>query len=155
MVFSRVDKAANCICIICKACYVRLATDELKGPGYQRLEGELIAVQRDIVDRQWEFLETEKLPITPVKYRDEEDEIQYKDTEKLPTRYLTPKLHKKLVATRGITACCGTTTEGVAKIVNTILVAIRPSSMRYGVKKARNLVSLPRSVGLLVVEKAF
>lgn len=148
LVFSRVDKAANCICIMCKACYVRLATDELEGPGYQRLEGELIAVQRDIVDRQWEFFETEKLPITQVKYRDEEDEIQYKDTEKLPTRYLTPKLHKKLVATRGITACCGTTTEGVAKIVNTDHVC-----MRYGVKKARNWVSLPRSVGLLVVEK--
>lgn len=38
-----------------------------------------------------------------------------------------PKLHKALPAFRGITACCGTTTEGiVAKVVNDILVGIRP-----------------------------
>ena len=37
-----------------------------------------------------------------------------------------PKLYKAIPAFRGITACCGTTTEGVAKIVNAVLVGIRP-----------------------------
>ena len=37
-----------------------------------------------------------------------------------------PKLHKAIPAFRGITAFCGTTTEGVAKIANAVLVGIRP-----------------------------
>ena len=37
-----------------------------------------------------------------------------------------PKLRKQLPAFRGITACCGTTTEGIAKVVNALLVGIRP-----------------------------
>ena len=37
-----------------------------------------------------------------------------------------PKVHKAIPAFRGITACCDTTTEGVAKIVNAVLVGIRP-----------------------------
>ena len=37
-----------------------------------------------------------------------------------------PKLHKQLLAFRGITACCGTTTEGIANVVNAVLVGIRP-----------------------------
>ena len=37
-----------------------------------------------------------------------------------------PKLHKQLPAFRGNTACCGTTTEGIAKVVNAVLVGIRP-----------------------------
>lgn len=38
-----------------------------------------------------------------------------------------PKLHKALPAFRGITACCGTTTEDIAKIIHAILVGIRPA----------------------------
>ena len=45
---------------------------------------------------------------------------------KLPVRYLMPKLHKAKTAFRGITSCCGTITEGIAKIVIAILVGIRP-----------------------------
>ena len=37
-----------------------------------------------------------------------------------------PKLHKQLPAFRGITACCGTTTEELAKVVHAVLVGIRP-----------------------------
>ena len=41
MITHRVDKAANCLlCIICKACYTQLATEEMEGPGYSRVEGE-------------------------------------------------------------------------------------------------------------------
>ena len=40
LVITRVDKAANCLCIICKACYVQLAKAEMEGPGYSRVEGE-------------------------------------------------------------------------------------------------------------------
>ena len=36
-----------------------------------------------------------------------------------------PKLHKQLPAFRVITACCGTTTEGNAEVVNAVLVGIR------------------------------
>ena len=44
-----------------------------------------------------------------------------------PVRYLTRKLHKQLPAFRSIiTACCGTTTEGIAKVVNAVLAGIRP-----------------------------
>ena len=34
LVITRVDKAANCLCIICKACYVQLAKAEMESPGY-------------------------------------------------------------------------------------------------------------------------
>ena len=34
VVISRVDKAANCLCIMCRACYIRIATAEVRGPGY-------------------------------------------------------------------------------------------------------------------------
>ncbi|CAN0173407.1 unnamed protein product, partial [Ascophyllum nodosum] len=44
----------------------------------------------------------------------------------LPVRYITAKLHKNPVATRGITACCGSPMDGVAKIVNACLAALRP-----------------------------
>ena len=37
-----------------------------------------------------------------------------------------PKLHEAKAAFRGICLCCGTITEGIAKIVNAILVGIRP-----------------------------
>ena len=48
-----------------------------------------------------------------------------KYSTRIPVRYLMPKLHKLIPAFRGVTACCGTTTEGVAKIVNAVLVGIR------------------------------
>lgn len=41
LVFTKVDKAANCVGIMCKHCYARLATAELEGPGYDKIEGEL------------------------------------------------------------------------------------------------------------------
>ena len=40
VVITRVDKAANCLCVMCKACYKRVAMAELNGPAYERVEGE-------------------------------------------------------------------------------------------------------------------
>ena len=50
LVISRVDKAANYLCIICKACYVQLATAEMEGLGYSRVKGEdLVSIKSAIV----------------------------------------------------------------------------------------------------------
>ena len=40
VVITRVDKAADCLCVMCKACYKRVAMAELNGPAYERVEGE-------------------------------------------------------------------------------------------------------------------
>ena len=37
-----------------------------------------------------------------------------------------PKLHKQLPVFRGMTACCGATTEVIGKVVNEVLVGSRP-----------------------------
>ena len=50
LVITRVDKAANCLCIMCKACYVRLATEEMEGPGYSRVEGVALASIKSIIE---------------------------------------------------------------------------------------------------------
>ena len=34
VVMTRVDKAGNCLCVMCKACYRRVAVAELNGPAY-------------------------------------------------------------------------------------------------------------------------
>ena len=47
-------------------------------------------------------------------------------TDRLPVRYITAKLNKNPVATRGITACCRSPMDGIAKIVNACLAALRP-----------------------------
>ena len=44
VVITRVDKAANCLCLMCKACYKRVAMAELNGPAYERVEGESLEV---------------------------------------------------------------------------------------------------------------
>lgn len=36
-VISRVDKAANCLCIMCKACHIQIAEDEVNGFGYDQV----------------------------------------------------------------------------------------------------------------------
>ena len=49
--------AANCLCIMCKACYVRLATEEMEGPGCSRVEGvDLASIKITIVKHQRDFL---------------------------------------------------------------------------------------------------
>ena len=47
-------------------------------------------------------------------------------TDRLPVRYITAKLHKNPVATRGITACFGSSVDGIARIVNACLAVLRP-----------------------------
>ena len=39
VVISRVDEAANCLSVMCKACYKRVAEAELNGEGYERIGG--------------------------------------------------------------------------------------------------------------------
>ena len=60
--------------------------------------------------------------------RSEENPLQIvlAPTDRLPVRYITVKLHKNPVATRGITACCGSPMDGIARIVNACLMALRP-----------------------------
>ena len=59
LVITRVDKAANCLCIMYKACYARLATEEMAGPGYSIVEGvDLASIKSTIIiaKRQLDFL---------------------------------------------------------------------------------------------------
>ena len=73
-VFTRVDKAANCLCILCKSCYVQLPTDEMEGSGYSRIEGvDLASIKSAIIKRQADFLRQEHLPIPLVLKQSDED----------------------------------------------------------------------------------
>ena len=88
---ARVDKAANCIYIMCKACYVLLATEEMEGPEYSRVEGvDLASIKSTIVKRQRDFLGHEFLPILHVRKQSEEDPLAtiLVPTAKLPVRYI-------------------------------------------------------------------
>ena len=68
------------------------------------------------------------MPIPLVRKQSDEDPPAtiLVPTDRLPVRYITAKLHKNPVATRGITACCGSPIDGTAKIVNACLAALRP-----------------------------
>ena len=127
VVKTSVDKAANCLCVMCIACYKRAAMAELNGPAYERVGESLETIMEDITERQLKYLNLEYLPIPRVNAKiPNSHEYSLEPTEKQPVRYLMPKLHEQLPAFRGVTACCGTTTEGIAKVVNAVLVAIRP-----------------------------
>ena len=77
LVFTRVDKAANCLCIMCKACYVRLVTDEMEGPGYSRIEGaDFASIKSTIIKRQADFLRQEHLPIPLARKQSDEDPLR-------------------------------------------------------------------------------
>ena len=132
-VITKVDQAANCLSVMCKACYARVTTSELSGPGYTPVESEVFPDLIDkITTKQITYLLKEHLPIpmVMVKIQDPQNPHKHKYVKRystqIPVRYLMPKLHKAIPAFRGITACCGTTTEGVAEIVNAVLVGIRP-----------------------------
>ena len=101
---------------------------ELNGPAYERVEGEsLEIIMEDINERHLKYLKLEYLPIQRVNVKiPNSDNHSLEKTKKQPVRYLMPKLHKQLPAFRGITACCGTTAEGIAKVVNAVLVGITP-----------------------------
>ena len=133
VVITKVDKAANCLSVMCKACYARVTTGELSGPGYTRVESELFPdLIEKITTRQITYLLKEHLPIPMVMVKIQHPQNPHKHkyvkiySTQIPVRYLMPKLHKAIPAFRGITACCGTITEGVANIVNAVLVGIRP-----------------------------
>ena len=129
IVITKVDKAANCLCIMCKSCYKRVVMQELDSPGYTRVEGDnLETIMDNIIERQQEYLNKECLPIPNVCVALLIDGLEkiLEKSSKVLVRYLMPKLHKAKPAFRGITSCCGTITEGIAKRVNAILVGIRP-----------------------------
>ena len=64
----RVDKAANCLCVMSKACYKRVAMAELNGPVCERVEGESLEIlMDDIAERQLKYLKLEYLPIPRVE----------------------------------------------------------------------------------------
>ena len=124
MITRRVDKAANCLCIVCKACYVQFPTEEMEGPGYSRVEGENIAsIKSAIVKRQLDFLQQEFLPIPQMRKGSEGNPLQIvlTPTDRLSVRYIIAKSHKSPVATRGVTACCRSRMYGIVRIVKACL----------------------------------
>ena len=59
-VLTKVDKAANSLCVMCKACYKRVAMGELNGPAYERVEGKsLEIIIEDITERKLKYLKLE------------------------------------------------------------------------------------------------
>ena len=102
----------------------------MEGPGYStRKEGEdFTSVKNNIVKRQQDFLRQEFLPIPHVRKCSDENPLAIVPTPtvKLPVRYVMAKLHKNPVATRGITACCGSPMDRIASIVNACLIVLRP-----------------------------
>ena len=91
------------------------------------VEGDNLETRMDnIIERQQEYLYTECLPIPNVCVALDGSEKILEKSSKLPVRYLMPKLHKAKPAFRGIASCYGTITEGIAKIVNAMLVGVRP-----------------------------
>ena len=55
MVITKVDKAANCVCIMCKACYKRVVMQKLDSPAYKRVERDTLeTVMDNIIERQQE-----------------------------------------------------------------------------------------------------
>ena len=100
---------------------------ELDSPGYKRVEGDnLETIMDNIIERQQKYLNKECLPIPNVCVALNGSEKILEQSTKLPVRYLMPNLHEAKPALSGMTSCCGTITEGIAKIVNAILVGIRP-----------------------------
>ena len=65
VVITRVDKAANCLCVMCKACYKRVSMAELNGPAYERVES-LEVIMEGITQRQLKYLKLEYLLIPRV-----------------------------------------------------------------------------------------
>ena len=67
---ARVDKAENCLCVMCKACYKRVAMAELNGPANERVEGESLEILMEaITERQLKYLKLEHLPIPRVNVK--------------------------------------------------------------------------------------
>ena len=158
MVITKVDKTTNCLSVMWKACSVRVAAAELSGPGYTRVESEMFPdLIENITTRQITYLLKGHLPIpiVMVRIQDAQNPHKHKYVKKYstqkPVRYLMPKLHKAIPAFQGITACCGTTTEGVAKIVNAVRVGIRPVQDAVCREYVSVLVWLQTSVGLRLV----
>ena len=81
---------------MCKAWYVRLATEEMEGPGYSRIqEVDLASIKSTITKCQADSLRQEHLPIPLVRKQSDEDPpaIILVPTDRLPVRYIAAKLH--------------------------------------------------------------
>lgn len=68
---SRVDKAANCLSVMCKACYIRIAEDEVNGDGYEKVvDGNFKEIMDTIIKRQLDFFKKEHLPAPSEIFKD-------------------------------------------------------------------------------------
>lgn len=65
VVITKVDKASNCLGIMCKTCYGRVAKAELEEPGYEMVD-ELHIAQEDITQRHLAYVTSEHLPVPKV-----------------------------------------------------------------------------------------
>ena len=95
VVISRVDKAANCLCVMCKACYIRIAKAEVDGDGYEKIgnDGDSAdEVMKIITDKQLEFLKSEHLP-APKEFFMVGRKRYVRSTRLQPTRYLLSLIH--------------------------------------------------------------
>ena len=93
VVVTRVDKAANYLCVMCKACCKREAMAEFNGPAYERVDGEsLEVIVEDITEHQLAYLRLEYLPIPKVNVNfPNSKEYSLEPTKKQPARYLKPQ----------------------------------------------------------------
>lgn len=95
MVVTKADEATSYLSVACKSCYARVTQAELNGPGYQRIEGELLtAILYNAAQK--EYLKQEHIPIRFVGVKDPDTKtysLEY--STNIPVRYLIPKLHKQ------------------------------------------------------------
>ena len=114
---------------MCKACYIRIADAEVNGEGYEPIgddNSSFEEVKNTIIDRQIDFLKNEHLPAPKEIVRIGRKKYFMK-TRLQPTRYLMPKLHKKVIKFRSITSCSATTNEGISRMVHASLAGMLPT----------------------------
>ena len=76
VVITEVEKAANCLSVMCEACYARVTTAELSGPGYTRVDSEMFPdLIEKITTRQITYLLKEHLPIPMIMVKIQDPKI--------------------------------------------------------------------------------
>ena len=98
VVITKVDKAANCLSVMSKACYAGVTVAELSGPAYKRIDGEsLTEILQQITTRQLDYLRSAYLPIPLISVKDPDPDPRKYTLEQLtniPVIYIMPKLHR-------------------------------------------------------------
>lgn len=128
------DKAQNYYCLIPKTWYTRLVTTELQTDDYNKIPGNsLQTLVTQIAEYQYQCLNDEYILISQVELPDPEDpnnQRMLKNKTKMPVRYLTAKLRKNPVTTRGIASWFRVVTSGIAKVVKHVPHRNTPSRTR-------------------------